>query len=120
MSTPVRRFETGATRDADDGKLDYEGFLSPIVLQRYARYMHQHRVQPDGKLRDSDNWTHGIPQRQYLKSLWRHFMDVYLLKRGFGKLAVVPDIEEALCAVLFNASGMLHEVLIGRDVGEKP
>jgi len=35
----VRTFDTGATRDTEDGKLDYEGFLSGRVLKRYAEYM---------------------------------------------------------------------------------
>ena len=71
--TAVRTFDTGATRDTDDGKLDYEGFISPLVLERFARYMHTHRLQPDGTLRDSDNWQKGIPRDQYIKSAWRHF-----------------------------------------------
>jgi len=32
----MRQFESGATRDTEDGKLDYEGFLSPAVLLRFA------------------------------------------------------------------------------------
>jgi len=29
----IRQFTTGATRDTSDGKLDYEGFISPLVLE---------------------------------------------------------------------------------------
>lgn len=43
-----------ATRDLDEEKIDYEGFLSPIVLERYAQYMHKHRNTANG-LRESDN-----------------------------------------------------------------
>ena len=103
----IRTFETGATRDTAQDKLDYEGFLSPLVLQRYAQYMHKNRLQPDGALRDSDNWQLGIPIPQYMKSLWRHFMEVWGLHRGVA----TGDITEALCAVIFNAMGYLHEVL---------
>jgi len=39
----MRTFASGATRDADDHKLDFEGFLSPFVLERYAQYMHKHQ-----------------------------------------------------------------------------
>lgn len=113
--TTHRIFETGATRDSDDGKYDYEGFLSPLVIEAFGRYMHKHRKMKDGSLRDSDNWTKGIPRRQYVKSLWRHLMDVWLLSRGFSDQAVSKDIEESLCAIIFNAQGLLHEVLIGRD-----
>lgn len=111
----IRRFETGATRDTDEGKLDYEGFNHPVVDQRYAEYMHKHRVQPDGALRSADNWQKGIPKDQYAKSLQRHNMDFRLLHRGYpavdGKTGDAVDIEEALCAILFNAKGYLLEIL---------
>ena len=32
----MRTFATGATRDTEVEKLDYEGFLSPVVLKAYA------------------------------------------------------------------------------------
>ena len=99
----VRKFKTGATRDTDCGKLDYEGFLSPLVLERYAQYMNKHRTQSDGTLREADNWQKGIPLNVYMKSMWRHFMDVWKSHRK-NKLD-----EEALCALLFNVMGMLHE-----------
>lgn len=113
----IRTFKTGATRDSDKNKADYEGFLSPLVIKRYGEYMSKHRLQPDGKLRDSDNWTKGIPQDQYVKSLIRHIMDVWLIQRNFSKEARTPDMEEALCAVMFNTMGLLYEVLLKRDVG---
>jgi hypothetical protein len=69
----------------------------------------------DGSLRPSDNWTKGIPRREYMKSLYRHLMDVWLIMRGYKKVARTQDLEEALCACIFNASGLLHELLIGRD-----
>lgn len=102
----MRNFPTGATRDSDDGKLDYEGFLNPRVIRRYAEYMHEHRRMPDGSVRASDNWQRGIPIGQYMKSLWRHFHDVWSTYREGG----LPD-EEALCAVMFNTMGMLLETM---------
>jgi hypothetical protein len=107
----VRTFTTGATRDSDDHKYDYEGFLSPLVLERFAEYMHKHRIQADGSLRDSDNWQKGIPRAQYMKSMFRHFMDVWLRHRGYSPDG--PEFEEALCALLFNVMGYLHEMLTG-------
>jgi len=104
----MREFETGATRDDDKDKLDFEGFLSPIVLERYAQYMHKNRVQADGKLRDSDNWQKGIPTDAYMKSKWRHFMATWVAYRYKRKGL---DIEESLCAELFNTMGMLFEIL---------
>lgn len=105
----MRTFDTGATRDSDDGKFDYEGFLSPLVLRRYAEYLHVHRTQADGQMRDSDNWQKGIPLTTYMKSMWRHFIDLWTLHRSTHRIS--QDMEEALCAVIFNASGYLHELL---------
>jgi len=116
----VRTFSSGATRDNDENKLDYEAFFSAIVMERYARYMHEHRKQSDGTRRPGDNWQLGIPRKQYLKSLWRHFMDVFLIMRGYARLAIAKNLDEALCGVLFNVNGLLHEVLIGRDAGKQP
>ena len=57
----MREFDTGATRDAETNKLDFEGFFSPLALEEYAKYMHMHRRQADGNVRDSDNWQKGMP-----------------------------------------------------------
>ena len=113
----MRTFNSGATRDSDDSKMDYEGFLSPFSVVRYAEYMHGHRKQSDGKTRSSDNWQKGIPLDAYMKSLWRHLVEVWVLHRlgPEGLLYGGDDIEEALCAVIFNASGYLHEILKGDD-----
>jgi hypothetical protein len=110
-SREVRQFDTGATRDADTGKIDFDGFLSPLTLRAYGEYMHSHRKLPDGSLRASDNWQLGIDRDVYMKSLWRHFFAVWEENKGIE----TPDgLVENLCAVLFNASGMLHEVLKAR------
>ena len=109
----MREFKSGATRDNDEDKFDYEGFLSPAVLKRYAEYMHSHRKQADGKMRDSDNWQKGIPITAYMKSMWRHFFDVWRANRGYE-----INLEDALCALLFNVMGMLHEHLKRHDEPE--
>lgn len=101
----MRQFTTGATRDTDEGKLDFEGFLSPTVLERYAAYMHKNRIQADGQLRDSDNWQKGIPREAYMKSGWRHFFAWWKAwRRG-------ENGTEDACALLFNVMGWLHETL---------
>lgn len=109
----VRHFETGATRDSDIAKYDYEGFISPLVVKRFGEYMHKHRLQSDGKLRDSDNWQRGIPKDAYMKSAWRHFLDWWLHHRSCSQ-AANECLEDALCALLFNGMGYLHEVLSHR------
>jgi len=109
----IRTFETGATRDTTQGKLDYVKALSPIVLRRYVQYLDKHRKQSDGSYRDFDNWKKGIPQETYHSSNGRHFFDAWLLTEGYttednhGSV----DLEDALCAQLFNIQGRLHEVL---------
>lgn len=110
----MRQFETGATRNIDTNKLDYEGFFSPLVLQRRAQFMHEHRIQADGKLRNSDNWQKGIPADAYMKSMFRHFMEVWFLHRGhipIDENGKPVDLENAITALMFNAEGMLHEHL---------
>ena len=104
----MRNFKTGATRDTEEGKLDYEGFFNPLVIERFAQYMHKNRTQADGKLRDSDNWQKGIPTKAYMKSLMRHFMDLWKEHRGYRSR---DGIEEALCGIMFNSMGYLFEIL---------
>ena len=104
----MRTFGTGATRGADEDKLDYEGFISPLAWERYAQYLHKHRIQVDGQMRASDNWQKGIPKDAYIKSAFRHFMSWWLLHRGH---TASEELEEALCALLFNVQGYLHEHL---------
>ena len=111
----MRKFKTGATRDTDDTKNDYEGFLCPLVIEEFGNYMTVHRKQADGELRDSDNWQKGIPQEAYMKSMWRHFHQLWKLHRGypvFDERDGRPiDKIEALMAVLFNVQGYAHEEL---------
>jgi hypothetical protein len=116
----MREFDTGATRDTDDGKLDYEGFLSPLVLHRFAQYMNQHRVQADGGLRDADNWQKGMPLDVYMKSLFRHFMDLWAIHRGADQIATNADTEEVLCAIMFNVMGYLFSVLKDQEPQSMP
>lgn len=112
----IRKFATGATRDQDVTKPDYEGFLSPLVIEAYGRYMNKNRVQPNGQVRASDNWQLGIPQDAYMKSMWRHFLDVWKQHRGYKS---TEDLKESLCAMLFNVSGYLHELRCA-ELGLRP
>jgi Domain of unknown function (DUF1937) len=111
----MRTFDTGATRDTDADKPDYEGFLSPRALEEFGKYMLVHQKQADGTLRTSDNWQKGIPKQAYIKSMWRHLFDVWKLHRGLtvvdAKTGQSVTIETALCALLFNVMGYLHETV---------
>lgn len=110
----TREFETGATRDTDVGKLDFEGFLAPSVIISYSKYMNKHRSLPDGSLRDADNWQLGIPIDVYRKSLVRHVIQAWSVWRGnttVDNTGLEIDMEDALCAIIFNAQGLLFEEL---------
>lgn len=107
------KYDTGATRSPVENRYDPEGFLSPIVIERYCEYMNKHRVQLDGSVRDSDNWQKGIPPERYLKGMWRHVLHLWTRMRGYkvqDQLASA-DMEEDLCAIMFNAQGMLFELI---------
>lgn len=104
----MREFASGATRDDEEGKLDYEGFLNPVVLERYAQYMDKHRTKADGGLRDSDDWQKGIPSDVYMKSLLRHVFAAWKYHR-YGDV-MSAEVEDALCGVLFNAFGYLYNM----------
>ena len=119
----MRQFDTGATRPPDEGKLDYEGFLSPLVLRRYAEFLDSHRELEDGTTRDSDNWQKGMPLSVHMKSMWRHFMDTWTRHRLWDTQSITDaqaeELEVALCGVIFNASGYLHELVKKRLTGQE-
>ena len=120
----IRQFSTGATRDTREGKLSYVKGLSPIVLRRYLQYLDKHRLQPDGTMREFDNWKKGIDLDTYLDSVVRHTIADWLLSEGYavednhGSV----DPEDALCGILFNTMGKLHEILKGKvaQLGGEP
>ena len=116
----MRKFDTGATRDNDDGKLEPWGFTSALVEKRYSEYMHTHRQQSDGELRPSDNWKNGIPTEAYWHSLSRHLNDLRLIAEGHPERAEESDLETVLCAVKFNVDGLLYEVLKGAKLDARP
>lgn len=108
-----RSFATGATRSADATRYDPEAYLSPIVLEFYCEFMRDNRKMADGSVREGDNWQKGIPLPVYMKGMWRHFLHLWTRHRNFDvqDKAASDSIEKDLCAVIFNAHGMLHELL---------
>lgn len=107
----IRQFDSGATRDTSQNKLDFEGFFSPLVLERYAQYMNKHRKQSDGSLRDSDNWQKLFGEQHLdvcIKSAFRHFMDWWKQHRGYKGQ---DTLEDSLCALLFNIQAYLFKIL---------
>ena len=108
----IRKFDSGATRDTAEGKPDYAGFQSPLVIRRFGQYMLEHQQQPDGTARASNNWKKGIPRDAYFESLMRHVLDLWLHHEGHGGLAR-HGLEETLCAIRFNNDGYLDSLLRG-------
>ena len=130
---PVRVLDSGATRSSLDGKFDYEGFFNPATLAVFADYLHRHRVQTDGSIRDSDNWQKGMDRDTCMKSALRHMMDTWAIHRGFEvykeKLpsggekthyilpseAATPGtwervyLYDCICGVIFNLNGYILE-----------
>jgi hypothetical protein len=104
-------FATGAFRDGDADKIDFEAHISPLSLELVARYMHKHRILPDGSRRAGDNWQKGIPEESFRKSLIRHVMDLWKLWRGWP--AREPE-EDAIGGALFNLLGLAHEFELKR------
>ena len=101
----MRTFETGATRDSNEDKLDYKGFLSMIAIKQFAEYMHSHRKQADGSMRASDNWRKGIPVSAYEESMTRHVFEwLQALEAGDRDKAF-----EIAPAIFFNLQGFMHE-----------
>ena len=108
----MRQFATGAIRDTDEGKVDYEGCLSPIVLRRFAEYMLLHCTQADGNKRTCDNWQKGFGFDSWMKSLLRHTFDLWTYHRSNRSDEITDALKEELaCAVIFNIQGYLHELL---------
>lgn len=115
----LQGFSSGATRTSDASKFDYEGFLSPLVVEAFAEYMHENRGLASGGMRASDNWQLGIPFHKYMKSLWRHFWQMWAIHRGYkvkpemrtDGTTYVPTVKLAALGILFNTMGYLHEYL---------
>jgi hypothetical protein len=112
------KFETWATRSSDKWKIDFEGFLNPLVLESFWNYMLSHQTQADWKLRTSDNWQKWMPIDNYMKSLLRHAFDVWKLHRGYEvyKEWKYWGKEECLNALFFNVQWYLFEIIKNKDI----
>ena len=103
----LRRFDTGATRNDDHDKIDFSRCLSPLAIGAFGAYMHKERNLPDGTVRAPDDWKKGIPLDSYMSSMWRHLFCVWSIHDGYSN----EDKIEALCGLMFNVQGMLHETI---------
>jgi hypothetical protein len=117
----VRSFGTGAVRSIDTLRDDPEAYLSPLVIDRFNEYMTKNRTLADGSIREPDNWQLGMPLVTYMKGLWRHMLHLWTRHRGYPVRdpKAAANIEEDLCAIMFNTQGYLHEVVKARLESEK-
>lgn len=109
----MRKFQTGGIRDNDQDKIDYEGFLNPLVLQAFGEYMHKHRKTANG-LRASDNWQNFFGEEHLsvcMKSLLRHTHDLWMFHRGYKGRETIDD---ALNGILFNTMAYYLKLLQDR------
>lgn len=104
----ITKFETGAIRDAQDGKEDYVETISFTALRRYAEYMTGKK-----KKYGQGNFKKGIPIESYEASLMRHVQKYYANK--YENQGLEPN-EDHLAACVFNIFGIMHEE--GRWVDE--
>lgn len=129
MKNKKREFDTGATRNASDGKFVYKDFINPLNEYSFAKYMHGKRKMSDGSIRDGDNWQKGIPQDSLLDSLRRHVWELEMLHLGFTLIQyidstgehteVIKDGEEKFMKALidgFITEGVSYNVVDIEDV----
>ena len=104
----MRRFKSGAFRDNDKQKINIIGSFSPLVIRRFAEFMRDHNIKEGALQRDEANWKKGMPTKSYFESKARHWLDTWLTFEDYENF----NIEDLLCADLFNTMGHLHEILI--------
>lgn len=92
----------------DYGKIDPEAAICPLTLEAYLEYKVFCRAMSDGSTRPDDNWQKGMPTETYMKSLWRHMLEIWKQHRGHRGDAAFPI---AAAAAMFNIQGLLHNYL---------
>ena len=109
----LRMSESGAIRNSDVGKINYQGALSPLILEAYGKYIEKHSLLPDGTRRNNKNWQNlfGTPEehRQVcIESAWRHFIDLLMDHDGYESR---DGIDEALGGLMFNIQAYWFSIL---------
>ncbi len=97
----MRKFNTGAVRDNEDGKIDFIETISYTAHARYAKYMTGKKA-----TYGEGNFKKGIPIEAYEKSLMRHIDKYFRNKYEGGKDELDQD---HLAAMRFNIDGIMHE-----------
>ena len=82
MTKTHRIFDTGATRDSNQGKLEYSNYIHPFADYSFAEYMKSKQL-IGWEYRRWDNRQKGIPPESLLESLVRHIEILKLLTKGY-------------------------------------
>jgi len=109
----IRKFGQ-STRSSDEGKIDYN-HLSAISDRCFVEYMHQHRIQEDGELRDADNYKYDMPISSNRKSLMGHYNDLKMMLEGWTVMEDGKALNpfETIQAIKFNLSTFDHNLMKG-------
>lgn len=90
MKKEKRTFDTGATRDIDDGKLEYSRYINPLADYSFAKYMLWKQI-IWWEYRRGDNWQKWIPEESLFDSLIRHTEIVKLLRKWYDVIETKKD-----------------------------
>ncbi len=113
----IFEFDSGAVRTSEP-MFDPEGFMSPVVIRAFSIYMEKHRTQANGNIRNSDNWQKGMSKARYMRSMTRHWLDVWTEWRSPS--CSQEKLLDCLCALFFNVQGMMLQLLISLGRVESP
>ena len=105
----IRTFDTGATRDTDEGKPRYHAYTCSLVEQKRGEYMLKHQKQGD-TIRPADNWKKRMPLEEILESLIRHVKDLELHHDGYVDQCRESDVHEILGGIWANATFYHHGI----------
>lgn len=113
----MRKFKGGATRGNADGKINY-AHSSALAERVWCEYMHQHRIQEDGKLREPDNYKKGMDVESYRTGLAGHNKDIELLLEGHKVFEKGKEVTpfDAIMASKFNLQGLIIELMRGYPI----
>lgn len=130
----IRTTDTWATRDTDQGKLEYNRYINPLCDYNYACYMRSKQIIAD-EYRRWDNRQKWLWSESLYDSLCRHMEIIKLLMKwhmvfeykeedGSVQLVVDPlgsregreqkNLTSELNAIRFNSEGLKLDILLGR------
>lgn len=96
----ITTFKSGAIRDNQEGKPDFNETISWTAFNRYAKYMTGKKAKYG-----AGNFKKGIPTSSYVASMLRH-VDKWMrntYENGQDELN-----EDHLSAIVFNVFGIMH------------